>query len=139
MVFLYWLLWYILKLITLKPDDNQSKKRKSKLWLVSAIFWFRAESKKVTSQSEPSWKSFSSSYGSSQLGSDSSLIFSRNKPMDFKTWKFHSNLVTRRQKPTLSCTTNIDTSQPKSCSCTILKILLMLSFTLPSHTRRSGS
>ena len=34
--------------------------------LVSANFWFRAEWKKVTSRAEPS-------YGSSQLGSDSSL------------------------------------------------------------------
>ena len=30
--------------------------------------------KKVTSRAEPSWKFFSSSYGSSQLGSDSSLL-----------------------------------------------------------------
>ena len=37
-------------------------------------FQFRAEVKKVTSQAELSWKTFSSSYGSSQLGSDSSLI-----------------------------------------------------------------
>ena len=39
-----------------------------------ANFQFRAEVKKVTSRAEPSWKSFSSSYDSSQLGSDSSLM-----------------------------------------------------------------
>ena len=32
--------------------------------------------KKVTSRAKPSWKSFSSSYGSSQLGSGSSLLLS---------------------------------------------------------------
>ena len=40
----------------------------------SVHFQFRAEVKKVTSRAEPSWKSFNSSYGSSQLGSGSSLI-----------------------------------------------------------------
>ena len=43
----------------------------------SVNFQFRAEVKKVTSRAEPSWKSFSSSYGSSQLGSGSSLIFTK--------------------------------------------------------------
>ena len=37
-----------------------------------ANFQFWAEGKKVTSQAEPSWKSFSS--GSNQLGSNSSLL-----------------------------------------------------------------
>ena len=40
-----------------------------------ANFQFRAELKKVTSRAGPSRKSFSSSYVSSQLGSDSSLEF----------------------------------------------------------------
>ena len=38
-----------------------------------AEFFFRADGEKATSRAEPSWKSFSSSYGASQLGSDSSL------------------------------------------------------------------
>jgi hypothetical protein len=43
------------------------------------LFWYeydQAEGKKVTSWAEPSWKSFNSSSGSSQLGSDSSLVIS---------------------------------------------------------------
>ena len=40
-----------------------------------AEFFFRADGEKATSRAEPSWKSFSSSYGSSQLGSGSSLQF----------------------------------------------------------------
>ena len=40
-----------------------------------AEIFFSSWTKKVTSQAEPSWKSFCSSYGSSQLGSDSSLTF----------------------------------------------------------------
>ena len=44
-------------------------------WLVFGRFLLPSWVKKVTSRAEPSWKSFSSSYGSSQLGSDSSLIF----------------------------------------------------------------
>ena len=47
--------------------------KRSKFGLVSVNFRFRAEEKKVTSRAEPSWKSFSSSSGSSQVGSDSSL------------------------------------------------------------------
>ena len=39
-------------------------------------FSFPAEWKKVTSWAKPSWKTFSSSYGSNQLGSDSSLLAS---------------------------------------------------------------
>ena len=46
----------------------------------------RAEGKKVTSRVEPSWKYFSSSYGSSQLGSDSSLEFRYEK--QFPVWGF---------------------------------------------------
>ena len=40
----------------------------------SAVFQFRTERKR--SRAEPRWKSFSSSYDSSQLGSDSSLVYS---------------------------------------------------------------
>ena len=39
-----------------------------------ADFQFRAEGKKVTSRANTSWKSFSSSSGSSKLSSDSSLL-----------------------------------------------------------------
>ena len=53
---------------------KEKSKSKSNFQLVLANFRFRAEWKKVTSRAEPSWKSFSSSYGSSQLGSGSSLV-----------------------------------------------------------------
>ena len=43
--------------------------------ILEPIFDFRAERKR--SRTEPSWKTFSSSYGSSQLGSNSSLIGTR--------------------------------------------------------------
>ena len=49
--------------------------KRSKFRLVSANFWFRAEEKKATRRAESSWKSFSSSCGSSQLGSDSSTCY----------------------------------------------------------------
>ena len=41
----------------------------------SVNFQFRAEAKKVPSRAEPSWKTFSLSYGSSQLGSGSSYSY----------------------------------------------------------------
>ena len=74
---------------------KEKSKSKSNFQLVLANFRFRAEWKKVTSRAEPSWKSFSSSYGSSQLGSDSSL-----EEMYFKmysiiplTWTSHHAYV----------------------------------------------
>ena len=45
-----------------------------KIRLVFGQFSIRAEVKKVTSRAEPSWKTFSSSYDLSHLGSDSSLL-----------------------------------------------------------------
>ena len=67
---------YILKLIIFKPYLLWQIIKKMKIKIsarFSAFFWFRADSKKVTSRAE--LKIFSSSYGSSQLGSDSSLPF----------------------------------------------------------------
>ena len=61
-----WKLWF--RYFIEKKNQNQN------FGSFSANFWFRAEGKKVTSRAEPSWKSFSSSSGSSQLSSDSSLV-----------------------------------------------------------------
>ena len=52
------------------------KKMKSKFRLAFPRFFIRAQWKKVTSRAKPSWKTFSSSYGSSQLSPDSSLVLS---------------------------------------------------------------
>ena len=61
------------------------KKKKKSEWqkmpIFEPIFDFRAERKR--SWAEPSWKSFSSSYGSSQLDSDSSLIISHEIHQNF--------------------------------------------------------
>ena len=48
---------------------------------ISARFWpiFDFELNEKRSRAEPSWKSFSSSYGSSQLGSGSSLVTTQNQ------------------------------------------------------------
>ena len=56
---------------------KEKSKSKSNFQLVSANFRFRAEWKKVTSQTEPS-------YGSSQLGSDSSLV---NEVLAYKMYE----------------------------------------------------
>ena len=58
-----------------KKGVKKDKKNQIKTLISAhlADFWFRAEEEKVTSRAEPSWKSFSLSSGSSQLGSDSSL------------------------------------------------------------------
>ena len=56
-----------------------------KVRLISANYRFWAEEKKATIRAEPSWKSFSSSSGLSQLGSDSSLLWVTkiNKVIDY--------------------------------------------------------
>ena len=62
---------------------------------ISARFWpiFGFELSEKRSRAEPSWKSFSSSYVSSQLGSDSSLINSvyHSFFLQWKcTWSFYT-------------------------------------------------
>ena len=60
-----WKLWFSYINENLKKIKNFSS--------FLADFQFRAKGKKVTSRAETSWNSFSSSSGSSKLGSDSSL------------------------------------------------------------------
>ena len=64
-----WKLWF-------SYINGNKKNQNQNFGSFLADFWFRAEWIKVTSPAEPCWKSFSLSYGSSQLGSDSSLLFS---------------------------------------------------------------
>ena len=61
---------------------SNRKKYQKNFSSFSANFRFRAEWKKA----EPSWKSFSSSYGSSQLGSDSSLLINVVIEQTFVFW-----------------------------------------------------
>ena len=68
----YYLLQLKLKIEKFSENTREIRKR-------TQFFNFRTEIKfsswreKAMSRAEPSWKSFSSSYGSSQLGSESSL------------------------------------------------------------------
>jgi len=66
--------------------------------MFSADFRFRAEGEKATSRAEPSWKSVSSSSGSSQLGSDSSLlnIFELVFPKGFSHQKTTDIIVVKK-------------------------------------------
>ena len=60
--------------LTIKIIKSRSSFENRNFGLFSVNFQFQAEVKKVTSWAKPSWKSFSSSYGSGQFGSDSSLL-----------------------------------------------------------------
>ena len=54
-------------------DENKSSKS-IKISILEPKLFFSSCMEKVTSRAEPSWIFFSSNYGSSQLGSDSSLL-----------------------------------------------------------------
>ena len=69
-----WKLWF--------SYINENKKKQIKISArFRPIFGFELNEKR--SRAKPSWKSFSSSYGSSQLGSDSSLV---NNTLESQSW-----------------------------------------------------
>ena len=97
-----WKLWF--------SYINKKKKKKNQIKIIiSACFGpiFDFKLKRKRSRAKPSWKSFSSSSGSSQLGSDSSLI--RSSIMG-PFWVFNSQLSDPHYCPLLYCT--IDRSKP---------------------------